>query len=356
MNAFKAFRIHEREGRIAAGFEQVNIDALTAGNVVIRVQYSSINYKDALAATGAGKILRKYPLNGGIDLSGEVVSSTDARYKPGQKVLVTGCGHSETLDGGYAEYVRAQGDSVIPLPDGLSLFDAMALGTAGFTTGLAIHRMEQNGQKPSMGPIVVTGASGGVGSIAVDLFSKLGYEVVAVSGKPEADALLKSLGAAKILRRQDIDLGKRRDPDLAHAHGRQLGQHCEHRPRREPQARDDGDALHPARREPARHQFLGHAARRAHAHLEAARDGPEAAAPRQARDPNHRLRRAAVGLRRLPEEPDPGPHGRQDRLTWMLLPRRGWRRAFAGSASSSRRRRWQRSGRSSTSSRTGTRA
>ena len=209
MSSFKAFRIHERDGRIAAGFESMALDALTAGDVVIRVKYSSINYKDALAATGAGKILRKYPLNGGIDLSGEVVSSTDARYEPGQSVLVTGCGHSETLDGGYAEYARAKGDSVIPLPEGMSLFDAMALGTAGFTAGLAIDRMEQNGQKPAMGPIVVTGASGGVGSIAVDLFSKLGYEVVAVSGKPEADALLKSLGATRILRRQDIDLGKR---------------------------------------------------------------------------------------------------------------------------------------------------
>ncbi len=209
MNSFKAFRIHEREGKIVAGFEQLSLDALTAGDVVIRVQYSSINYKDALAATGAGKILRKYPLNGGIDLAGEVVSSEDARYKAGQQVLVTGCGHSETLDGGYAEYVRSKGDFVIPLPDGMSAFDAMALGTAGFTTGLAIQRMEQNGQKPSMGPIVVTGASGGVGSIAVDLFAKLGYEVVAVSGKPEADDFLKALGAAKILRRQDIDLGKR---------------------------------------------------------------------------------------------------------------------------------------------------
>ena len=121
MSEFKAFRIHEREGKIAAGFEQMDVDALTAGDVVIRVQYSSINYKDALAATGAGKILRKYPLNGGIDLSGEVVSSTDARYQPGQKVLVTGCGHSETLDGGYAEYARSKGDFVIPLPDGMSL-------------------------------------------------------------------------------------------------------------------------------------------------------------------------------------------------------------------------------------------
>jgi NADPH2:quinone reductase len=209
MSDFRAFRIHEREGKIAAGFEQMSVDALTEGDVVIRVQYSSINYKDALAATGAGKILRKYPLNGGIDLSGEVVSSTDARYKPGEKVLVTGCGHSETLDGGYAEYVRSKGDFVIPLPDGMSLFDAMALGTAGFTAALAIHRMEQNGQAPAKGPIVVTGASGGVGTIAIDLLAGRGYEVVAVSGKAEADELLKAIGASRILRRQEIDLGKR---------------------------------------------------------------------------------------------------------------------------------------------------
>jgi NADPH2:quinone reductase len=137
------------------------------------------------------------------------VSSTDARYKPGEKVLVTGCGHSETLDGGYAEYVRSKGDFVIPLPDGMSLFDAMALGTAGFTAALAIHRMEQNGQAPAKGPIVVTGASGGVGTIAIDLLAGRGYEVVAVSGKAEADALLKAIGASRILRRQEIDLGKR---------------------------------------------------------------------------------------------------------------------------------------------------
>ncbi len=209
MSEFKAYRIHERDGKVVAGFEQLTLDALTAGDVVIRVQYSSINYKDALAATGTGKILRKFPLNGGIDLSGEVVSSDDARYKPGQKELVKGCGHSEMLDGCYAEFARSKGDFVIPLPDGMSLCDAMALGTAGFTAALALQRMEQNGQKPAMGPIVVTGASGGVGSIAVDLFSARGYEVVAVSGKPQADDFLKSLGAAKILRRQDNDLGKR---------------------------------------------------------------------------------------------------------------------------------------------------
>lgn len=209
MKAFKAFRINERDGKIVAGFEQMDVDALTPGDVVIRVRFSSINYKDALAATGVGRILRKYPLNGGIDLSGEVLASTDARYEPGQQVLVTGCSLSETVDGGYAEVARIAGDSVIALPQGIDLQQAMALGTAGFTAALAIHRMEHNGQTPARGPIVVTGATGGVGSIAVDLLAGRGYEVVAVSGKPEADDYLKSLGAKRILRRQEIETGKR---------------------------------------------------------------------------------------------------------------------------------------------------
>jgi acrylyl-CoA reductase (NADPH) len=209
MTAFRAFRIHERDGRIAAGFETMEVDALTAGDVVIRVQYSSINYKDALAGTGAGKILRKYPLNGGIDLAGEVVSSSDSRFRAGMPVLVTGCGLSETFDGGYAEYARVAGDSVFELPAGISAEQAMAIGTAGFTAALAIHRMEHNGQAPGKGPVVVTGATGGVGSIAIDLLAGRGYEAVAVSGKAEADDYLKSLGARRILRRQEIDLGKR---------------------------------------------------------------------------------------------------------------------------------------------------
>jgi len=209
MKAFKAFRIHERDGKIAAAFETVDVDALTPGEVVIRVRYSSINYKDALAATGAGKILRKYPLNGGIDLSGEVASSTDSRFRIGMPVLVTGCGLSETFDGGYAEYARVAGDSVFELPMGIDLMQAMAIGTAGFTAALAIHRMEHNGQVPAKGPIVVTGATGGVGSIAIDLLAGRGFEVVAVSGKAEADGYLKALGASRILRRQEIDLGKR---------------------------------------------------------------------------------------------------------------------------------------------------
>ena len=209
MADFRAYRIHRIDGQIVARFDRVALDDLTPGDVVVRVRYSDINYKDALAATGTAPILRKYPLAGGIDLAGEVVSSADARYTPGQKVLVTGCGLSETQDGGYSEYSRLNGDWVIPLPPGMTELDAMKLGTAGFTAALAIHRMEHNGQTPAKGPIVVTGATGGVGSIAINMLAGRGYEVVAVSGKPEADDYLRELGAAKILRRQDIDLGSR---------------------------------------------------------------------------------------------------------------------------------------------------
>jgi len=209
MDSFKAYRIHQEDDRIVARFERLTVDELTPGEVVIKVRYSSINYKDALAATGAGKILRKYPLNGGIDLSGEVVSSQDPRYAPGQQVLVTGCNLSETIDGGYSEIARIAGESVIPLPEGISLFEAMILGTAGFTAALAVHRLEHNGLTPARGPVIVTGATGGVGSIAVDMLAGRGYEVTAVSGKPEADRYLRSLGAAHILRRQEIDFGKR---------------------------------------------------------------------------------------------------------------------------------------------------
>ncbi|HEV7632045.1 MAG TPA: oxidoreductase [Steroidobacteraceae bacterium] len=211
MQSFKAFRIHEEtvsgKARISAGFEQLSLDALSAGDVVVRVAWSDINYKDALAATGAGRILRRYPLVGGVDLSGTVVESADARYKEGDRVLVTGCGLSETRDGGYAEYARVDGDDVVPLPPGITLRSAMALGTAGFTAALAIHRMEHNGQTPQLGPIVVTGATGGVGSIAIDMLARRGYEVVAVTSKADAADYLHALGAHSILLRGEIDTG-----------------------------------------------------------------------------------------------------------------------------------------------------
>src|SRR5580704_82976 len=206
---FTAFRIHSEGGRIAARFEPVTLDDLAAGEVVIRVSHSDINYKDALAATGAGKILRRFPLVGGIDLAGVVESSADARFRPGDPVLVTGCGLSETHDGGYAQFARVPGDWVIPMPPGLDAFTAMALGTAGFTAALAIHRMEQNGQAPAGGPIAVTGASGGVGSIAIDMLGARGYRVIAVSGKANAVPYLKELGASEVLLRESLDFGSR---------------------------------------------------------------------------------------------------------------------------------------------------
>ena len=209
MTPFRAFRIHEVDRKIVARFDDITLDDLCPGEVVVRVSCSDINYKDALAATGAGRILRKYPLVGGIDFAGEVVSSTDSRYTPGQKVLVTGCGLSETHDGGYAEFARVQGDWVIPLPSGLGELDSMKLGTAGFTAALAVHRMEANGQRPGNGPVVVTGAAGGVGSLAINMLAGRGYEVVAVSGKKEAEGYLREIGAARVLLRQDIDLGSK---------------------------------------------------------------------------------------------------------------------------------------------------
>ena len=209
MKPFKAFRIHSEGGKITARFEELTLDDLGAGEVVIRVACSDINYKDALAATGAGRILRRYPLVGGIDLAGTVESSSDARFKAGDAVLITGCGLSETHDGGYAQYARVPGDWVIPMPAGLDAATAMSLGTAGFTAALAIHRMEQNGQTPGGGPIVVTGATGGVGSVAVDMLATRGYRVVAVSGKADAAEYLKALGAAEVLDRKSLDLGTR---------------------------------------------------------------------------------------------------------------------------------------------------
>jgi acrylyl-CoA reductase (NADPH) len=206
---FKAFRIHSDNGKIAARFEDLSLDDLSPGEVVIRVSHSDINYKDALAATGAGKILRRYPLVGGIDLAGVVESSQDARYKKGDAVLVTGSSLSETHDGGYAQYARVPGEWVIPMPPGLDAYTAMGVGTAGFTAALAIHRMEQNGQSPDGGPIAVTGATGGVGSIAVDMLAGRGYKVVAVSGKAAATDYLRELGAGEVLVRQELNLGSR---------------------------------------------------------------------------------------------------------------------------------------------------
>ena len=209
MEEFRAYRIDQQDGNIVAGFATLSLDDLSEGEVVIDVSHSTINYKDALAATGAGKILRKYPLVGGIDLAGTVSSSADERFAAGDTVLVNGCGLSETRDGGYAQVARVPADAVVSVPPGMTAAEAMQIGTAGYTAALAIHRMEQNGQAPANGPIVVTGATGGVGSIAIDMLSGCDYEVVAVTGKADQADYLQRIGAGRILLRDQIDLGKR---------------------------------------------------------------------------------------------------------------------------------------------------
>jgi NADPH2:quinone reductase len=166
--------------------------------VVIRVQWSGINYKDALAATG-GRIVRRFPLVGGVDLSGVVESSSDSSLQPGDAVLVTGCGLSETRDGGYAGYARVPVEAVVKLPAPLSLRDAMVIGTAGFAAALAITQLEHNGLKPGTGPVAVTGATGGVGCIAIDMLAQRGYEVSALTRKADASAFLRGLGASEVL-------------------------------------------------------------------------------------------------------------------------------------------------------------
>jgi acrylyl-CoA reductase (NADPH) len=209
MRKFRAFQIDQADDGVQAGFTDLTLDDLSEGDVVIKVSYSTINYKDALAATGAGRILRKFPLVGGIDLAGTIVSSKVSAFAEGDTVLVNGCGLSETRDGGYAEYARVPADAVVPVPDGLTAAEAMQLGTAGFTAALAIHRMEQNGQRPENGAVIVTGATGGVGSLAIDMLSGRGYEVVALTGKREQSTYLESIGAQRVLVRGEVDLGKR---------------------------------------------------------------------------------------------------------------------------------------------------
>lgn len=206
---FLACRVHQVEGGVRAGVESLSRAALSAGDVLVRAQWSGINFKDALAVTGRGKILRRSPLNAGIDVSGVVELSEDPRYKPGDAVVMNGMGLGESHDGGFAEYVQAPGDWIVPLPAGLDLREAMILGTAGFTAALSLHRLELNGQEPQLGPMVVTGASGGVGSVAVSMFAARGYEVIAVSGRPEQHEYLKRLGAQRVHTPAQLELGTR---------------------------------------------------------------------------------------------------------------------------------------------------
>ena len=213
--SFRALRIRSVEGKVSAAIEPVERDELDPGEVVVRVAYSSVNYKDALAATGAGRIIRRFPCIGGIDLAGTVEESIDPRFKRGDSVIVTSYDLGVAHDGGYSEVARVPAAWVVPLPAGLTLFDSMAYGTAGYTAALAVVRMETNGLAPDNGPVVVSGATGGVGSIAIAILAKLGYEVVALTGKAQEADYLRALGASKVLLRGDIDFAKVRPLERA---------------------------------------------------------------------------------------------------------------------------------------------
>ncbi|MEO8144466.1 MAG: acryloyl-CoA reductase [Betaproteobacteria bacterium] len=215
MQPFKAFKLEEIERKIRAGYVEMSLDDLDPGEVVVRVAYSDVNYKDALAATGKGRILLRPACIGGIDLAGTVVSSTDARFAKGDAVLAVGHELGVKHHGGYAEYARIPANWAVKLPRGMTLWEAMAFGTAGYTAGLAVVKMEHNGLHPAGGPVIVDGATGGVGSIAIAALAKLGYHVVALTGKADGAAYLKKLGAAEIKLRGELDLTKIKPLDKA---------------------------------------------------------------------------------------------------------------------------------------------
>ena len=204
--AFKALVVDKSDdGTISQSIRTLEDSALPEGDVTIAVSYSTVNYKDGLAITGKGGIVRNYPHVPGIDLAGTVERSDDPRFKPGDKVVVTGWRVGEMHWGGYAQKARMKADWIVPLPDGLSEKQAMAVGTAGFTAMLAVMALEDHGLRPGGKPVIVTGAAGGVGSVATAILSKLGYEVAAVTGRPETEAYLRDLGATQIVARDDIN-------------------------------------------------------------------------------------------------------------------------------------------------------
>ena len=213
MQTFKAYRTFENDKVVSSRFVDMTLDELDPGEVVLRTKYSTINYKDALSYNGSGRIMRRYPTVAGIDMSGTVESSSDARWKKGDKVIVHGYDMGVAHDGGYSEHVRVPADWIVRRPESMTAFDAMTLGTAGFTAALAIHLMLHNGLSPDKGPVAVTGATGGVGSVAVEILSKLGFEVHAITGKPEEGRYLKSIGAKEVVDRRAIDLSKIRPLD-----------------------------------------------------------------------------------------------------------------------------------------------
>lgn len=205
----KAYRIDKKNEKAQGQMVDMEMSDLSPGSLLVKVEWSSVNYKDALAGSGEGAILKKYPLNGGIDFSGRVVEDQTGVLAKGAPVLLNGAGLGETRDGGYAEYVRIESHEAIPLPDGLSTREAMIYGTAGFTAALAWHRLLVNGQSSEMGPVVVTGAGGGVGRMAIALGHRLGFEIYAMTSKDENAEDLLALGASRILRLAELEKNPR---------------------------------------------------------------------------------------------------------------------------------------------------
>ena len=206
MSTFKAY-LTTQEGKTSkTELVDFSVDQLDAGEVLINVDYSTVNYKDALSATGAGRIIRRFPCIGGIDLAGTVEASSDSAFKPGDKVIAHSYDVGVAHHGGYAQKARMPASWLVPMPSGMSTFDAMTYGTAGFTAAQAVHRMQHDGLHPAMGPVLVNGATGGVGMVAIEILAKLGYDVVAVTGKEKDVEILKSIGAKDVLIRGQFEM------------------------------------------------------------------------------------------------------------------------------------------------------
>ena len=210
MESFKALRSYTEGSDVSQQFEQLNLDDIDEGDVVIRTAYSGVNCKDAMAVHGIGRNVRPDPpCVGGVDMSGVVETSDDERFQPGDSVIVTNFALGVDHDGGYSEVVRVPAEWVVPLPNGLSLRDAMVIGSAGLCAALAVERLEQNGLFPDKGPVAVTGATGGVGSLAIDILAQRGYRVTAVTGKSDQSDYLRGLGASDILLRAELPQQRR---------------------------------------------------------------------------------------------------------------------------------------------------
>jgi acrylyl-CoA reductase (NADPH) len=204
MGTFKAIRIDKTEKGTAAALTAFDENELMDGDVTVRVEWSTLNYKDGLAVTGKAPVVRRFPMIAGIDFAGTVESSSHPQWKAGDEVICNGWGIGETHLGAYAEKARVKGDWLVRLPDGMSARDAMAIGTAGYTAMLAVMALERQGLKPSTGPVVVTGAAGGVGSVAISLLSKLGFHIVASTGRASEEKYLRDLGASEIIDRSEL--------------------------------------------------------------------------------------------------------------------------------------------------------